>query len=80
MQHTFHPLIFELPALTVLPVTFSEHGLQTFSLHRWHSQIHQWGPEWHMLQFQRMSEVVDFNAWNSCVHTTGRAICRVRSA
>jgi len=39
--------------------------------------MNQCGPDWHMLQFQRMRDVSDFMIWKECVHWAGFAICLI---
>lgn len=39
--------------------------------------MNQWGPLWHMLQFQRISVVSDLIILNACSHFPGRAMACV---
>jgi len=41
--------------------------------------MNQCGPDWHMLQFQRMRDVSDFMIWKECVHWAGAGHEAVRA-
>lgn len=53
---------------------FAVQGRQVFILHLAHSKMNQWGPEWHMLQFQRIKVVSDLIILKLCSHFPGLAI------
>jgi hypothetical protein len=59
---------------TIHHTAFAVQGRQVFSLHFAHSKMNQCGPEWHMLQFQRMRVVSDLIILKACSHFPGFAI------
>lgn len=60
----------------VLTYALVVHGRHVLSLQFWHSYMNECGPEWHMLQFQRMRVVSDLIILKLCWQFAGAAMAK----